>query len=304
MRFVLRVQRSLGVVFVVVFLLTGVAMARGFPALYAEHEGVRMMYRATHIYILLASLLNIAASLSPAAATGRWTRRGELLARVLLMGTPPLLSVAFFLEPASYDLERPLTFWAIVACLAGVLGLLVSRYVGLARRAVWRRAHPRAHPTLRVATLADLPAMQQVRELAFAPVFASFRAMLGETIYDRAQRHEDEAQAELLPTLLDDPAWHLWVAELDHEVVGFVSLRLDEAHRVAEIGLNAVSPRFSGRGIGVRMYEHALDTARGAGMAVATVSTGGDPSHAPARRAYRRVGFDRETPGLWMCQEL
>jgi hypothetical protein len=38
-----------------------------------------------------------------------------------------------------------------------------------------------------------------------------------------------------------------------------------------------------------------------AGMQVATVSTGGDPSHAPARRAYEKAGFTASIPSnCWL----
>jgi len=39
-------------------------------------------------------------------------------------------------------------------------------------------------------------------------------------------------------------------------------------------------------------------------MKVATVGTGGDPSHAAARRAYRNAGFDIEIPSVWMYRKL
>jgi hypothetical protein len=52
------------------------------------------------------------------------------------------------------------------------------------------------------------------------------------------------------------------------------------------------------------MYCHALECMKDAGMKVATVATGGDASHAPARRAYRKAGFDAEVPSVWMCRRL
>ncbi len=39
-------------------------------------------------------------------------------------------------------------------------------------------------------------------------------------------------------------------------------------------------------------------------MKVATVATGGDLSHAPARRADRKAGFSVEIPSVWMCRTL
>jgi GNAT superfamily N-acetyltransferase len=73
---------------------------------------------------------------------------------------------------------------------------------------------------------------------------------------------------------------------------------------VGEIGLNAVDPAHARSGIGSAMYEFALGRMKGAGMKVATVGTGGDPSHAPVRRAYRKVGFDAEIPTVWMFKKL
>ncbi|WP_437957583.1 GNAT family N-acetyltransferase [Sorangium sp. So ce119] len=75
-----------------------------------------------------------------------------------------------------------------------------------------------------------------------------------------------------------------------------------KAHEM--IGLNAVDPAHAGKGIGTAMYEFALARMRQSGMKVATVATGGDPSHAPARRAYRKAGFDVEIPSVWMCRKL
>jgi hypothetical protein len=42
---------------------------------------------------------------------------------------------------------------------------------------------------------------------------------------------------------------------------------------------------------------------REAGMKVATVGTGGDASHAPARAAYEKIGF-RPLPTIWYSQSL
>lgn len=151
----------------------------------------------------------------------------------------------------------------------------------------------------------DAPVLEVIREAAFAPVFASFREILGEEIYRRAQAHEDAAHSELLASLLrEGSGWEVHCAELEGEVVGFVSLQYNADRLVGEIGLNAVHPDHAGKGIGTAMYEYALERMRAAGMRVATVATGGDPSHAPARRAYVKAGFDVVFPNVWMCRVL
>jgi GNAT superfamily N-acetyltransferase len=147
--------------------------------------------------------------------------------------------------------------------------------------------------------------LQTIRRLAFAPVFASFRSLLGDEIYDLAQRRSDEAQEGLLSSLMaGDPGRTVYVAELAGEIAGFVAVLLDRETLIGEIGLNAVDPAHAGKGIGTAMYQFALTRMKEAGMKVATVGTGGDPSHAPARRAYRKVGFDVEIPSVWMFRKL
>ncbi|MFB3103854.1 MAG: hypothetical protein ACE1ZA_02905, partial [Pseudomonadales bacterium] len=57
-------------------------------------------------------------------------------------------------------------------------------------------------------------------------------------------------------------------------------------------------------GIGTWMYEYAVEQLREVGMRVAEVGTGGDPSHAPARRAYAKAGFGPGIPNVYLYQEL
>jgi GNAT superfamily N-acetyltransferase len=151
----------------------------------------------------------------------------------------------------------------------------------------------------------DAAPLQAIRRAAFAPVFASFRSILGDEIYDLAQRREDEAQEGLLTSLLAPGSiWEVYVAERGNVIAGFVAVRLDRDASIGEVGLNAVDPALAGKGIGTSMYEFAVNRMKEAGIRVATVATGGDPSHAPARRAYQKAGFDVAIPSVWMCRKL
>ncbi len=157
---------------------------------------------------------------------------------------------------------------------------------------------------LRPAVAGDLPRFEEIRAAAFAPVFASFRRILGDRVYELAQRHEDEAQGGMLASLLADDSADLYAVEVDEAVVGFCAVHLDHDRKVGEIGLNAIDPRQGGGGLGTAMYEAAIARMKDAGMKVAHVATGGDPSHAPARRAYRKAGFDLEMPSVWFVRHL
>lgn len=159
--------------------------------------------------------------------------------------------------------------------------------------------------TIRLANNNDLPTMENIRQKAFRPVFASFRNILGDKIYSLAQEPEDNQQDKLLSSMLaPDSVWQLFVLELSQEVIGFVSVQLDNETKVGEIGLNAVHPDYSGKGFGTEMYKYAIKIMKESGMQVATVATGGDQSHLPARRAYEKSGFDVQISSVWMCQKL
>jgi GNAT superfamily N-acetyltransferase len=164
---------------------------------------------------------------------------------------------------------------------------------------------PRPHIVMRPVRADDQPHLDSVRQAAFAPVLASFRSILGEDIYQLAQAPEDERQGDLLVSLLaPESGWQVYAAERAGTVVGFVAIQLNQDTQVGEIGLNAVHPDHAGQGIGTAMYHFALARMKDAGMRVATVATGGDPSHAPARRAYEKAGFTVQIPSVWLYCKL
>ena len=159
-------------------------------------------------------------------------------------------------------------------------------------------------PSLRPFKPDDLPALQRIRQAAFQPVFQSFRTLVGEQIYALALVESDAEQATLLDDLCRARPEQVLVAELGERVVGFVSFTLDLEKRIGEIGLNAVHPDHAGQGIGTRMYQHVMAHMKERGMALVTVGTGGDPSHAPARRAYEKAGFGPAIPSVFLYKLL
>jgi ribosomal protein S18 acetylase RimI-like enzyme len=164
---------------------------------------------------------------------------------------------------------------------------------------------PRPHVVIRAVKADDQPLLDGVRQAAFAPIFASFRSILGDDLYELAQAREDAAQEALFVSLLaPESGWEVYAAEIAGTVVGFVSLQLNHETHVGEIGLNAVHPDHAGKGVGTAMYDFAIARMKAAGLRVATVATGGDPSHAPARRAYEKAGFMVHIPSVWLCRKL
>lgn len=168
---------------------------------------------------------------------------------------------------------------------------------------------PTISPAFRPFEPVDLPTMQRIRAAAFAPVFRSFRDIVGPEIAALAFTHADAEQAKLLDDTCNDAyitgsGHQVLVATLGDEIVGFVSFTVNAETRTGEIGLNAVDPAHAGNGIGTAMYEYVLARMRALGMALATVGTGGDPSHAPARRAYEKAGFGPAIPSVFLYRLL
>lgn len=115
----------------------------------------------------------------------------------------------------------------------------------------------------------------------------------------------EKEQAELLEKICkEDSSYDLLVIEHAGEVVGFCGLEVDDKTKVGEIELVAVHPDQQGRGLGTALNEAALDFMRKAGMRAVTVGTGGDPSHAAARRSYEKAGFGPTIPSVWMFRTL
>jgi len=158
---------------------------------------------------------------------------------------------------------------------------------------------------IRVSVPEDLPTLQRIRAAAFAPVFRSFRMAVGPDIAGVAFAHEEADQAKLLDALCRADSDHtILVAKVEGAVIGFVSFRVDAVRGVGEIGLNAVHPDHTGQGVGTRMYLRALEAMRRSGATVATVGTGGDAAHAPARRAYEKAGFAAGIPSVHLYRLL
>ncbi|MEM9617127.1 MAG: GNAT family N-acetyltransferase [Pseudomonadota bacterium] len=151
----------------------------------------------------------------------------------------------------------------------------------------------------------DLPVLHDIRNAAFKPVFQSFRNLVGEDIAAIALKNAEAEQGAFLDTICSKDSSHtVFIVERGDKLVGFCSISLDMDTKVGEIDLNAVLPSHQGEGIGAAMFDHALKLMREAGMKAATVGTGGDDSHAPARRAYEKAGFGPAIPNVYMYRVL
>ena len=140
---------------------------------------------------------------------------------------------------------------------------------------------------------------------AWEPVYAEYRRVMGEAIFNAMYPDwQDDKARQIRSACRPDRTGRVLVAELSGKVVGFVTFYERRYPGVAEIGNNAVHPDYQNRGIAACLYERVFDELRATGIRFVKVETGGDPTHAPARRAYEKVGFDRSYPSVTYFREL
>ena len=112
----------LGAVGLLFFLLTGQYMARvaGVPELAV---GERTLYRAGHIYLLLACVANVFAG--AAMKAGEKTGLIQRLCSILLMVSLILLGWSFMAEVPTGELERPAARLALYLCFGAATALVL-----------------------------------------------------------------------------------------------------------------------------------------------------------------------------------
>jgi hypothetical protein len=105
-----------------VFLGTGIYMRSGFPEFYASTEALRYMYRANHVYLLLASLVNITLGIYLAPIATGWRALLSRIGSVLAILSPVVLCYAFFMEVPKASPQRVLTALGVLFVALGVAG--------------------------------------------------------------------------------------------------------------------------------------------------------------------------------------
>ena len=166
----------------------------------------------------------------------------------------------------------------------------------------------RNETVLRHARDDDWPRVDELAILCYTPIQESYVSMLGEECY-QAVRHDphltwQERKTEQIHRVYRETPQHVWVLERQGDVFGFVTFHLIPPKNMGQISNNGVHPEQTGHGWGTFMYRHVLRHFREQGLRFAFVDTGLDPAHAPTRRAYEAVGFDRQVPAVEYWQDL
>jgi hypothetical protein len=95
-----RIHLVVGVLTVGVFLASGQFMRMHSPPMTQVEDGVRMMYRSRHIYILASGLVNLMLGLYLRGCLAGWRKGTQAIGSALLVTAPFLLMLAFLNEPS------------------------------------------------------------------------------------------------------------------------------------------------------------------------------------------------------------
>jgi len=121
-----KVHLVFGVLVVIAFLLTGQYMDKYLNHMAGAPDGLRMLYRTRHIFILLAGLLNLGIAAYVTFHPHFWRRILQVIGSGLIIIASLLFIVAFFYEPKLTNLHTPLSHWGTYVIVAGTLLHLFS----------------------------------------------------------------------------------------------------------------------------------------------------------------------------------
>jgi hypothetical protein len=112
---------AVGTLFVAAFLYTGAYLQLQFPESHDGNDTIRMMFRANHVYILMASLTNLGFGCYLITSSQGVTRWLQTLGSALVALSPLMLLIAFFTEPLTEDMDRTTTVGGVLALMVGVV---------------------------------------------------------------------------------------------------------------------------------------------------------------------------------------
>jgi GNAT superfamily N-acetyltransferase len=112
---------------------------------------------------------------------------------------------------------------------------------------------------LRVATEADIISLQEISEICFGERKNNINRFNSDPHLDQ-DKVKDLYRQWIYNSLGGrNMADLVIIAQWENQLAGFLTLKLDQETKMADIPLNAVNPRFSGHGIYKAMVNYALD---------------------------------------------
>jgi len=171
----------------------------------------------------------------------------------------------------------------------------VTYFMELAK---WENSDTKADVSIVQTTEDHTEAVRNIVIEGWKPIRKAQKALIGEKAYNAmfTNWEENKAKSVTVCAFGGKPGHCCFSAISDGRVAGVITAHFsNDTVPFMEIGNNSVSAEFAGRGIGSSMYRFILGEAKKRGCKYASVGTGLDDGHAPARRAYEKAGFSRDT---------
>ncbi|MEN3336175.1 MAG: hypothetical protein V7641_5540 [Blastocatellia bacterium] len=121
-----KLHLAVGILTLIAFILTGQYLRRVYPNMIGVDDGMRMLLRSRHLYIMLAGALNTALGLYLIRQAHGWRIIVQRLGSLLLLVAPVLLIVAFFTEPQRGLLETRFAHLGLYSIFGGIVLHLLS----------------------------------------------------------------------------------------------------------------------------------------------------------------------------------
>jgi GNAT superfamily N-acetyltransferase len=151
----------------------------------------------------------------------------------------------------------------------------------------------------------DLEEIQKITILAFKPYFDSYKKVMGSPMYKAYYPDWREKKRQEIIYIFNSDNHKLFVAEENKKIIGFASYILNKKKPLtAEIGNNAVHPKFQKKGIGSSLYKHLIEELKTIGIKYINVSTIYNEAGKPARMAYEKAGFSKSIQRIDYYMEL
>ncbi len=139
----------------------------------------------------------------------------------------------------------------------------------------------------------DKPALIELALRAWEPVFAGLKTSLTSEVHDLFVPDWKGQQIQSVNLVCDDEEIDVIVAELEDSIVGYSSIKSHPDDAIGEVYMIAVDPDYQQQGIARRLIDESMAIIKRKGYPLAMIETGGDPGHAPARRTYEAMGFEK-----------
>ena len=102
----------------------------------------------------------------------------------------------------------------------------------------------------------DLESILDIDVAGWQPIFASNKDIVGEKLSEIIHADSNSRKREQVSgACLEDDPRQVCVADIDSEIVGFITVHMYHDRKVAETGNNSVSTAHHHNGVGTKMYE-------------------------------------------------